>query len=94
MPPLLADTAATVVNPHKKRKGKKMGKAIRASALILLLACSAQAGWMPNDKPAPPPPQSTSAPEEPTANGWMGNEAAASLTQLTLDLLAVLPSLL
>ena len=73
-----------------------MGKAIRASALILLLACSAQAGWMGNDSPAPPapPPQSTSAPEEPTANGWMGNGAAAGLTQIGLDLLAVLPSLL
>ena len=70
-----------------------MGKAIKASALILMLACSAQAGWMPNDKPAPPP-QPTSAPEEPTANGWMGNGAAVGLTQIGLDLLAALPSLL
>jgi hypothetical protein len=112
-PPHHADTAATVVNPHKKRKGKKMSKAIRASALVLLLACSAQAGWMPNDTPAPPPPQPasvaqsgympndsptqpqpTSTLKEQGANGWMGNDAAASLTQLTLDLLAVLPSLL
>lgn len=80
-----------------------MGKAIRASALILLLACSAQAGWMPNDSPAPP-----------AQAGWMGNEApapapgatqaqptggeisttsAVGLTQMVLDLLAVLPSL-
>lgn len=47
---------------------------------------------MPNDTPAPPPP--TSAAEEPTANGWMGNDAAAGLTQIGLDLLAALPSLL
>jgi hypothetical protein len=44
---------------------------------------------MPNGSPQP-----TSAAEEPTADGgWMGN-GAASLTQITLDLLAVLPSLL
>ncbi len=89
-----------------------MGKTIRASLLILLLSCSAQAGYMPNGSPGPPPqpvsvaqsgyipnespaqPQPTSAPEEQTANGWMPNEAAAGLTQLTLDLFAVLPSLL
>lgn len=90
-----------MVNPHKKRKGKRMGKAIRASALILLLACSAQAGWMPNDLPTPP-----------AQAGWMGNDApapgatqaqptggeisttsAVGLTQIVLDLLAVLPSL-
>ena len=68
-----------------------MGKAFKASALILLLACSAQAGWMPNDTPTPPPSESTSTSEESTADGWMGNEAAESLTQITLDLLAVLP---
>ncbi len=87
--------------PSYKRKGKEMGKAIWASALILLLACTAQAGWMgnnsptqagwmPNDAPAPPPPQATSAPEEPTVNGWMGNEAATSLTQTASDLIAIL----
>jgi hypothetical protein len=80
-----------------------MGKAIRASLLVLLLACSAQAGYMPNDTPAPPPPPTTSTaqagymptglPEPPTDGGWMGNEAAASLTQSALDLLAALPSL-
>ena len=70
-----------------------MGKAIRASALILLLACSAQAGWMPNDTPAPPPPQSTSAPEEPTANGYMQTGAPSDLMQIALDVLAALPSL-
>ena len=68
-----------------------MVKAIRASALILLLACTAQAGWMPNDAPAPPPP--ASATEEQSVDGWMPNGAEESLTQLALDLLTALPSL-
>jgi hypothetical protein len=80
-----------------------MGKAIRASLLILLFACSTQAGYIPNESPAPPPqPASVAqsgyipndAPAPPPADGWMGNGGAESLTQLTLDLLAVLPSLL
>ena len=85
-----------------------MGKAIRATALILLLTCSAQAGWMGNGSPAPPPAdpsvaQSGSTPdesptpttvEETTANSVMWNEAAASLTQAAWELFAVLPSLL
>jgi hypothetical protein len=79
--------------PSYKRKGKEMGKTIRASLLVLLLACSVQAGYMPNGSPEPPP-QPASVVEAPTANGWMANEAAESLTQITLDLLAVLPSLL
>ena len=70
-----------------------MGKAIRASLLILVFACSAQAGYIPNDAPAPPPPP-TSAPEEQSVNGWMPNGAAESLTQTALDLLTALPSLL
>ncbi|HEX7315240.1 MAG TPA: hypothetical protein VF297_15035 [Pyrinomonadaceae bacterium] len=84
-----------------------MSKAIRTSALMLLLACSAQAGIMGNESPVPPPSQPsvaepgiipnespTSAVDEPAANGWMGNEAAAGLTEAALELLAVLPSLL
>lgn len=88
-----------------------MGKAIRASALILLLACSAQAGWMGNDSPAPPPPQQAgwmgndspeSSPpppapantaQEPTTDGDMQNGVAAGVTEITLSLLAGLPSL-
>jgi hypothetical protein len=84
-----------------------MGKAFRASLLILVLACSAQAGYIPNESPAPPPAQPgympngsptssepTSAVNEPTVNGEMPNGAPDSLTQLALELLAVLPSLL
>jgi hypothetical protein len=86
----------------KKRKGKEMGKAIRASLLILLLACSAQAGYIPNDTPAAPPPsqqtsavqEPTDATQDPTLDGAMPNDIAYSLTQTALDLLALLPSLL
>ena len=79
-----------------------MGKAIRASALILLLACSAQAGIIQNEAPAPPPPPSQPASavqepadtsQEPTANGYMQNDAPSSLTQIALDVLAALPVL-
>jgi hypothetical protein len=79
-----------------------MGKAICASLLILLLTCPAQAGFMPNGTPEPPPSQPACAPDE----GIMTYESStssqptgavaetASLTWVTLELLAVLPSLL
>ena len=52
-----------------------MGKAIRASVLILLLTCSAQAGYMPNGSPEPPPPsQPASAPQ----GGYMPNDSPTS----------------
>ena len=79
-----------------------MVKTIRVSALILVLACSAQAGYIQNDAPAPPPPpsQPASAVQEPTdtsqetsANGIMQNDAPSGLTQVALEVLAVLPSL-
>ena len=70
-----------------------MGKAIRASALILLLTCSAQAGWMGNGSPTPPP-QPAGVTQEPTADGDISTTSANSLTEIALDLLAVLPSLL
>ena len=79
-----------------------MVKAIRASALILLLACSAQAGYMQNDAPAPPPPSPATsttqepmdAAKDPTLDGVMPNDAPDRLTLIALELLAVLPSLL
>jgi hypothetical protein len=71
-----------------------MSKAIRASVLILLLSCSAQAGYIPNETPVPPPSQSTVAAQETTTDGYIPNEAADSLTQLALDLLVFLPALL
>ena len=78
-----------------------MGKTIRASALVLLLACSAQAGIMQNDAPAPPPPSQpansvqelSDTSQETSANGIMQNDAPSALTQIALEVLAVLPSL-
>ncbi len=81
-----------------------MCKAIRASLLILLLACSAQAGLMPNGSPEPAS-QPASAPEEgytasesfapsQSAAAYEGTNEAASLTLVALELFAVLPSLL
>ncbi|HZH91865.1 MAG TPA: hypothetical protein VEX70_14760 [Pyrinomonadaceae bacterium] len=67
-----------------------MGKAIRTSALILLLACSVQAGWMANGVAEPPPPveqETTSTVQEPTEGDTQG-EATGSLTQTVLDLIA------
>lgn len=77
-----------------------MFKAARALVLTLLLACSAQAGIIQNESPAPPPsepattasgPADTTA--EPTADGYVQSEAPDSLTQFALGVLAVLPSL-
>ena len=70
-----------------------MRKAISASALILAFVCSAHAGDIQNDSPQPPPPQSATAVQTPTTEGDMQNGVAGSLTQIALDLLAVLPSL-
>ncbi|MDT5269051.1 MAG: hypothetical protein QOH49_1237 [Acidobacteriota bacterium] len=78
-----------------------MLKAIRVSTLILLLACSAQAGYMQNGLPEPPPPpqpasaarEPMNATQEPTTNGIMQNDAPSGLTQIALDVLAALPSL-
>jgi hypothetical protein len=92
MPPGVEIPAATLVNPHKSERCKEMGKAIRASVLVLLLTCSVRAGWIQNGSPTPPP-QPANAVQEPTADGWIQNETADSLTQIALDLLAVLPSL-
>jgi hypothetical protein len=82
-------------------KGKAMRKSLGICLLVLLLTGSASAGVIPNMPPAPPPSQQTStvqeptnAPDEPTLDGIIPNEAAARLTQTALDLLALLPSLL
>ena len=69
-----------------------MGKAIRVSVLILLMACSARADWMQNGSPAPPP--SANAVQEQPTDGEITTMSADGLGQIALDLLAVLPSLL
>jgi hypothetical protein len=92
MPPHPADAAAILVNPHKNERCKEMGKVIRTSALILLLTCSAQAGWMGTGfaDPPPPPPveqETPSTAQEPTEGGDTEDEATDSLTQTVLELL-------
>jgi len=69
-----------------------MRKTLGVCVLTLLLTCSAVAGEIPNDKPAPPPP--TSDVQETTTGGEIPNDGADSLTQTVLDLLAALPTLL
>ncbi len=77
-----------------------MGKAIRASALVFLLACSAQAGIMQNETPAPPPPPAPAATSDETTadgymqTGYMQNDVASPLTQVALDVLAAVSSVL
>ena len=68
-----------------------MRKTISVVALLLALTCTAYAGEIPNVTPAPP--QVNNAPQEPTTDGDMPNGAADRLTEIALDLLAVLPSL-
>lgn len=72
-----------------------MRKTLATCLLALLLTGSASAGIMPNESPAPPPPpQRATAAQEPTGgemeNGIMPNDATATLTQITLQLLAAL----
>jgi len=72
-----------------------MRKILGISVLVLLLTGSASAGIIQNDSPAPPPPsQPASSSQEATADGIIQNEAPDSLTQIALELLSVLPSLL
>jgi hypothetical protein len=80
-----------------------MVKAAQAFVLILLLACSAQAGWMGNGSPTPPPTSPASASQDSTggevttgetATGETPDNTTETLMQTTLELLAVLPSLL
>ena len=75
-----------------------MVKAARTIALILLLTCPVQAGIIQNETPAPSPSkpvgttqEPTDATVEPTVN--MQNDASSDLTQVVLEVLAVLPSL-
>jgi hypothetical protein len=77
-----------------------MRKTLGVCLLVLLLTGSASAGEMQNGSPTPPSQptsavqEPTDAAQEPTADGIMGNDAADTMTQIALDLLAALPSLL
>jgi hypothetical protein len=73
-----------------------MGKAVRASVLVLVLACSAQAGWIQNgvtDPPPPPPPQTLVA-QEPPADNETPNDGPESLTETVLSVLESVLALL
>lgn len=75
-----------------------MRKTLTTALLLLAFSCLAFAGEM-HTPPAPTPPQTASAIQEPTGeptpNGEMSRpEVSESLTQITLELLAFLPSLL
>lgn len=74
-----------------------MRKILGVFLLVLLLTCSASAGIMGNDSPAPPPAQParaelepTSFIQEPTTDGEMNTPvAAATFAQIVLTLLAL-----
>ena len=68
-----------------------MGKTIRTSALVLLLACSAQAGYIQNGSPASHPPNAVTV--EQTADGYMQNDEPDSLTESVLSVLESVLSL-
>jgi len=76
-----------------------MRKTLTTAALMLALCCPTFAGEMHTGSPTPPLPQPASAVEEPADDATPDGEIYTpglpdSLTQVALDLLAVLPSLL
>jgi hypothetical protein len=68
-----------------------MRKTLRASVMVLALCCPAFAGDALCPPVVPPPAHSV---QEPTTSGDMPNSATDSLTEIALDILAVMPSLL
>lgn len=70
-----------------------MRKTLRVSLLIVILACSAHAGIMPNgEQEPPPPPQPTQSEQEPEG-GDMPNGEPETATQTVLTLLGSVLSL-
>jgi hypothetical protein len=67
-----------------------MRKILATAALLLAFSFPALAGEMGTPGAPAPPPQPTSAVQEPTAGGWIQNGSADGLTQIVLDLLAAL----
>jgi hypothetical protein len=72
-----------------------MRKTLGVAVLMLASCCPALAGEIPNPPAPTPPTQQASAVQEPTLNGEMHTPVLSeSLTQIALELLAVLPSIL
>jgi len=71
-----------------------MRKMLRVALLMLALACTAFAGVI-HTPPAPqPPPPGDSDTTEPSANSDEPIEPTDSMTQIVLEMLRVLPTLL
>jgi hypothetical protein len=62
-----------------------MRKTISVAALLLALTCSAYAGDIQNDSPAPP--KSANTIQEPTTDGDIQNGVADTITDTALTLL-------
>ncbi|HZI20252.1 MAG TPA: hypothetical protein VEY09_16840 [Pyrinomonadaceae bacterium] len=71
-----------------------MGKTIRASVLIFLLACSASAGHMQNDVTGTPPPPPSAPQEALPADHNAPDEGPEGLTGAVLSLLRSVLALL
>lgn len=77
-----------------------MRKTLITAALLLAFSCPALAGEMGTPgSPTTPPPQPATVVEEPANDATLNGEiptpgASDSLTEIALDLLALLPSLL
>jgi opacity protein-like surface antigen len=71
----------------------RMLKALRISALLLVLAGPAHASDVLTPPAPQPPTQSAVAQEEPAADGYLTDDTKYAMTEITLDMLAVLPSL-
>ena len=67
-----------------------MGKAIRASVLVLLLTCSVQAGWIHTGVTEPPPPTPAIAEQETTAKGEIQNDLTETVLSVLGSVLALL----
>jgi hypothetical protein len=72
-----------------------MGKSLRASVLVLLLACSAQAGYIQNDRSGTPPtPPPSAEQEEPTTDDTGEPGEPDSFTETLLSVLESVLALL
>jgi hypothetical protein len=69
-----------------------MRKTISAFALLLALVCSARAGEIQNGVASPDP--STDTTQEQPTGGEVQNDSDDDITQVVLDVISVLPSLL